>query len=386
MSPNSTAAPGSWRGLIPIFAACMAMGLQAGAALPLVPLTLDRQGVDKLTIGIVTATWAIGMLTFGTRIPRFAARFGAVPVIVASSVAGAIINAAYTITSGPLAWGILTFLHGIVGGVPWVVSEIWINTVVDESRRGRVMGIYGMMVAIGMALGPLMLQVTGVYGPLPFLVAAICGLLVAAPVLPYWRTAPRIHHTADSNFAAVVRLAPLPMFAALSCGLGEQVAFSFLPVYAVGAGVSAQTGTLWLSAFVVGNVVMQWPIGWLADHADRRAVLAGCAFASALLVGLLPLVPATSPAVLAVVLLWGGISFSIYPVALALLGQRTKGGDIARANTAFSLMYILGGLVGRPTTGGAMDAFGEPGLGVTLAFFYLAATVAALVSWRRRGA
>ena len=55
------------------------MGLQAGAALPLVPLTLEREGVDKLTIGIVTATWAIGMLTFGTRIPRLASRFGTVP-------------------------------------------------------------------------------------------------------------------------------------------------------------------------------------------------------------------------------------------------------------------------------------------------------------------
>jgi MFS family permease len=362
------------------------MGLQAGAALPLVPLTLEREGVDKLTIGIVTAMWAVGMLTFGTRIPRLASRFGAVPVIVAAALAGAIVNTGYTVTSGPIAWGILTFLHGVVGGVPWVVSEIWLNTVVDESRRGRVMGIYGMMVAIGLALGPLSLQVTGVYGPVPFLVAALFGLLVMVPLLPYWRTAPRIRHSADSNFAAVVRVAPLAMFAAFACGLGEQVAFSFLPVYAVGAGVSAQTGTLWLSAFVIGNVIFQWPIGWMADHFDRRAVLAGCALASALLVGLLPLVPGTSPAVLAVVLLWGGISFSIYPVALALLGQRMKGGDIARANTAFSLIYILGGFIGRPATGGAMDAFGEPGLGGTLAFFYLAATIAAVISWRRKAA
>jgi MFS family permease len=382
VSPNNAVASGSWRGLIPVFAACMAMGLQAGTAMPLVPLTLEREGVDKLTIGFVTATWAIGMLAFGTRIPGLASRLGAVRVIVMAAVAGACINVAYTFTSGPLAWGLLTFLHGIVGGVPWVVSEIWMNTVVDESRRGRVMGVYGMMVAIGMAIGPLVLQVTGVYGPTPFLAAAALGLLVALPLLPYWRTAPRIRYSADSNFSAVMRVAPLAMFAAFACGLGEQVAFSFLPVYAVGAGVSAQTGALWLSAFVIGNVVFQWPIGWLADHADRRAVLAGCALASTVLVGALPLVPATSPAVIAVVLLWGGISFSIYPVALALLGQRMKGGDIARANTAFSMMYILGGLVGRPATGGAMDAFGDPGLGWTLALVYLIAALASFVALR----
>ena len=49
-------------------------------------------------------------------------------------------------------------------------------------------------------------------------------------------------------------------------------------------------------------------------------------------------------------MLWGGISFAIYPVGLALLGQHFHGGDIARANTAFSMLYILGGLIGRPLT------------------------------------
>ena len=126
-------------------------------------------------------------------------------------------------------------------------------------------------------------------------------------------------------------------------------------------------------------------IGWLADHYDRRAVLAGCTLVSAVLVGLLPMVPAQSPAVIGVVLLWGGISFAIYPVGLALLGQHFNGGDIARANTAFSMLYILGGMVGRPIVGAAMDAIGDPGLGWTLAIFYFAATVGALLALRRRG-
>ena len=96
--------------------------------------------------------------------------------------------------------------------------------------------------------------------------------------------------------------------------------------------------------------------------------------------------PAQSPGVIVVVMLWGGISFAIYPVGLALLGQRFRGGDMARANTAFSLIYILGGLVGRPLTGAAMDAFGDPGLGWTLAVFYVAACIAAVVAWRRNPA
>jgi MFS family permease len=353
--------------------------------LPLVPLALERQGADNLTIGVVAAAWAIGMLATASHIPRLAARFGAVPFIIAAVVAGSAITVAYTLTDSVIVWFVLTFLHGVVGGVPWVVSEIWMNVVVEEKRRGRVMGVYAMLVALGLALGPFVLQVVGVYGAAPFLTSAALALLVAVPLLPYWKTAPQIEHAADSGYTAVIVGAPLAMLAGFACGLGEQVAFSFLPVYAVGAGVSAQTGALWLSAFVIGNVILQWPIGWMADHFDRRAVLAGCTLASATLVALLPAVSVQSLMIVGVIMLWGGLSFAIYPVGLALLGQRFGGGDIARANTAFSMLYIFGGLVGRPLAGAAMDAVGDPGLGWTLALFYSIAAVAALLAFHRRG-
>lgn len=385
MSAIRPAGTGPWRSLAPVFIACAAIGLQSGAAMPLVPLALERQGEDKLTIGIISAAWAMGMLSTGPYIPRLAARFGAVPLILGAVLAGSLCAVGYTLTTGPLAWFALTFLHGAVGGVPWVVSEIWMNLVVEEKRRGRVMAIYAAMFAGGMALGPFVLQVVGVYGPAPFLTCAGLALLVALPLLPYRYRAPAIRHHADGGYGTIFLGAPLAMLAAFAGGLGEQVAFSFLPVYAVSSGVAPETGALWLSAFVVGNVALQWPIGWLADHWDRRAVLASCALVSAALVIGLTFVPAQSFAIVGVIMLWGGISFAIYPVGLALLGQRFDGGDIARANTAFSLIYVVGGLVGRPLTGAAMDAFGEPGLGWTLGFFYAIAVAGALLAIRRRG-
>ena len=55
--------------------------------MPLVPLALERQGHDKLTIGIVSAAWGVGMLATASHIPRLAARWGAVPFIVGAVVA-----------------------------------------------------------------------------------------------------------------------------------------------------------------------------------------------------------------------------------------------------------------------------------------------------------
>jgi len=70
---------------------------------------------------------------------------------------------------------------------------------------------------------------------------------------------------------------------------------------------------------------------------------------------------------------------------LGLVLRDTQIVDIARANTAFSMIYIVGGLVGRPLAGAAMDTFGDPGLGWTVALFYGFATLMALLAMRRSG-
>lgn len=384
VSPNSAAAT-PWRALLPVYVACFAFGLQVGAALPLVPLALERRGVDNFTIGLVSAAWGIGMIATAHRIPAVAARIGAIPLICLSLIVTSLIAVAFAFTEGTALWFGLSLLSGMSGSVPWVVSEIWINLVVDESRRGRAVAIYSTLVALGLAIGPLILQVVGVYGPRPFLMTAILTLLIAVPLLPSWRTAPAIEDTPGSGFLRIILLAPVAMVAAFACGLGEQAAFSFLPVYAVGSGISPQIGAMWLSAFVIGNLALQWPIGWAADHWDRRLVLAGCAFFSAAMTLLLPLMNLQGSGILALLLAWGGISFGIYTVGLALLGQRFTGGDIAAANAAFTILYTAGGLIGRPITGAAMDIVGDAGFGPSLAAFYVAAGVGALLALRRRG-
>ncbi len=371
--------------LLPVYFSCLGYGVQAGAAMPLVPLALEHRGLDTVTIGLVEAMWGIGMIATAHRIPAIAARLGAVPLVCGALAASAVLAVAFAYTTSLPLWFVLSFLMGMVGGVPWVVSEIWINLVVDEERRGRAVAIYVALMATGMAAGPLALQLVGVYGPRPFLACAALALLVALPLLASWNSAPAIQPTKEGGFARILLLVPALLLGALASGLGEQAAFAFLPIYGLRSGVPAETGVLWLSAFVIGNIALQWPIGWLADHVDRRFVLAGCALASAALAACLPLLDVKSHAILVLLVAWGGISFAIYSVGLALLGQRFKGDDIARANTALTSIYTLGGMIGPPIAGTALDLAGGPGFGLSLAACYAVAGAGALLALRRAG-
>ena len=178
--------------LLPVYLSCLGYGVQAGAAMPLVPLALEHRGIDTVTIGLVEAMWGIGMIATAHRIPAVAAKVGAVRLVCGALAASAVLAVAIAYTTSLPLWFVLSFLMGMVGGVPWVVSEIWINLVVDEECRGRAVAIYVALMATGMAAGPLALQLFGVYGPRPFLACAAMALLVALPLLPSWNSAPAI--------------------------------------------------------------------------------------------------------------------------------------------------------------------------------------------------
>jgi hypothetical protein len=94
------------------------------------------------------------------------------------------------------------------------------------------------------------------------------------------------------------------------------------------------------------------------------------------------MVPAQSPAVIGVVLNRAAF-LPIYPVGLALLGQRFKAATYARANTAFSMLPSWA--ADRPPLTGRRWTRSAIGLGWTLALFYSIAAVAALLAFHRRG-
>ena len=373
-----------WRPLLPIYLTCLGYGVLAGTGMPLIPLALEHRSIGTVTIGLIEAVWGIGMIATAHRIPAVAARLGPVRLVLAALMCGATLDVTFAFTENLALWFVLSFLSGMVSGVPWVISEIWINIVVDDRLRGRATALYSAIMAIGLAMGPLALQVVGVYGPQPFLTCAAFALLVALPMLLV-RQAPAIAPDPEGGLSKIILLVPALLVCALASGLGEQAAFSFLPIYGLKAGVPAETGVLWLSAFVIGNIALQWPIGWIADHVDRRYVLAACALASAGLAAALPAIDPHSHTILAVLVLWGGISFAIYAVGLALLGQRFKGGDIARANAALTSIYTFGGMIGPPIAGSALELLGRPGFGLSLATVYAIAGVGALLALRRPG-
>ena len=139
-----------------------------------------------------------------------------------------------------------------------------------------------------------------------------------------------------------------------------------------------------LTVLIAGNIVLQIPLGLLAERVSPRLLMLACTGFS--LAGALAL-----PWLFDTIFIWplvfvlGATAYGIYTTVLIELGNRFSGGALVAGNAAFALMWGAGGIVGPPGAGFAMQAFGVDGLPLSLAGMCLALIVFALLRERSRG-
>jgi MFS family permease len=365
--------------LAAILSSSLGVGLIFGFQPPLIAMVLSRAGSSALAIGAVSAASLIAVILCGPLYPLLIGRLGLRRSVMAGISTGAVVLAFMPAVSGAAPWTCFRFVTGCALGLSWIASEIWLNTVSGDAERGTVMGIYGTVFSVGIIGGPILLEFTGTEGWRPFVVGALCLLATLLPILMLRGAGAGTGAGTGSGTGAgtaggaatrtplvdlvrAVRFAPIVMLAALVAGLVESADLALLPLFGLHAGLNERAALFLVTVFMAGNVVLQMPIGLLADRFGRRTILGGCAVASALGPSLLP-VCLEAPVWLGLLLfLWGGTLYGFYSQGIALLGEEFPASELASANTVFVMVYCAGGVIGPSLGGFAMDRWPQAGL------------------------
>jgi len=138
----------------------------------------------------------------------------------------------------------------------------------------------------------------------------------------------------------------------------------------------------WFNAAIqFGSMLLQYPVGRLSDRGDRRYVLLavlGGTIALAILVAMFA--RGAYALVLVLATLYGGLSFTIYPVCLAHAADRVEARHLVSISSGLLMAWALGATVGPLLASLALQLLGPAGL-----FLFVAATCAlflAFVVWR----
>ena len=368
--PSRAGERGSLRNLIAAIATIVVADIGFGLTYPLLNVILESRRIDAAVIGLNAAMGPLGIILSGPFIPRLAARFGGRPLALAAMIAIILVLLSFPLFPAIEMWFVTRFLFGVAGGTLYTLSEAWILGFAPPDARGRVAAIYGSMLSLGFSAGPFLLPYTGVEGWLPFVLAAMLVAVSALPLLFIDLDDGRHEHAGGTTMLGFVRRAPLLLFAVATLTMFDAVMLAFFPIFGLRSGLDLKTASWALAVAIAGNAVLQYPVGWLADRWSRQGVLWIAAIATPLLAMSLPFV-VTTPLLWPVALLLGTSAYAVYIIAMTVMADRFQGTDLVAGSAAFGAMWGVGGIVGPPVAGIALDLLGPPGIAVTLTAIYV---------------
>lgn len=164
--------------------AVVVVGLAMGVTLPLVSLRLDQWGYDAFAIGVMAAMPAIGILLGARLAGRLAGYLGSERCMRLMLISAAISVGLLTVLANYWVWLVLRLVLGGCLTITFIIGESWINQLIEDRLRGRLVAVYGSAFALSQLCGPLLLGALGTTTDAGFWLSIVLLLLGTVVLWP----------------------------------------------------------------------------------------------------------------------------------------------------------------------------------------------------------
>lgn len=403
------------RALRGIYASVFLLGIAMSIAFSVIAVYLRAAKIADETIGSLAAAYAAGGVLASFVLGGVIRRFTAKRTLVAGLLGFACTIGVLPLLGSMVAIATSRFVEGACTVAMWVAYETLFLTRAPPDKRGSVSSLYGISLALGYVVGPVISRgLLPAGGPsLPFFVAGGLSLANALSVQafvsrdgPSGLTIPPpaaavsghslpppaddvpdtpagdVEHAARPN-ATIGQLAwrlKTSCFGMFAAGYLKASLVLFLPLYLVDhRGVSASAPPLVLASYAAGSLVFGNVGARLGDRHGHLLLMRvlGAAGAVALLGFLVVDVFLGLCAVAAVA---GGTLGAVTPIGMALQGAIAARREYAQATALSNGLYACGTLVGPPVTGlvyGASGSFAIGQIALLWVVFAIVCTISA---------
>jgi MFS family permease len=363
-------APPSRRLLFVLCIASAGWAFSFGLSVPLGALWLENRGCSQKVIGLNSSLYYLGVAGASLVLPALMRRSSR-RCVVAGMIIDGLATALFPFGFVLPAWLALRLLAGVATALSLIPMETLVNQHAPPDKRAANFGIYAFCVALGIGVGALVGM--PLYPFLPQLAFALGGAVaLASAALVGWGLPAEPIAEAATSVAPPSFLANFLSYGtAWTQGVLEAGMFTFLSGYLLTLGYTENGVSGLLGVLFLGVIAFQIPLAQLADRLGRKRMLLGCHAVVLAGVAVLPWLaePLGLGATLFVV---GACCAALYPLGLAVLGERMPQAAMGRANAWYLASNCAGSLSGPVLTGAAMDWFGRRALFASAATAVLA--------------
>jgi len=349
LHPAGRAIP--WRVAPPLLSTALIM-VGAGVLGSLLPLRFSAMGFSPGVIGLLATAEALGFLVGCLYAHKLIAPVGLERAYAtfAGLKSVAILGLHFADSAPTLV--VLRFLIGLNAAGLAVVVESWLNALVPNEQRGRVLTIYVLVYGLFFGAGQLLGQRLNVTGPEFLFIAGIATTLALVPMVAIDVRAPVLPHRVKLEILKALRTSPASVLACLVNGLVLTAFTTVGPLFGQRIGFDQQHIVLLMACVSLGGLFLQWPIGYFSDKVDRLYALIGLGAGVVAVAAALVTVDRHTPFLLLAALfaVFGGLAESLYAVGVAHANDRAVMADYVALSSTLLFIWALGASIG-PTTG-----------------------------------
>ena len=349
----------------------------------LVSLRAQLEEFPTLAIGIINAAYFLGLFLGAKYCDWLVARSGHSRAYAVFASVGAVCALLHPLVVDQYFWVVIRLGTGICSAGLMMVTESWLNSKATRTTRGQVLSIYMITHFMASGTGQLLIPVADLTTFHLFSIAAIGYSMALLPVLITRHSAPNLRKREKIRFLDIFRLAKIGITGALCCGLISSALYGLTPIFTQGIGMSITTTALFMALLIYSGGLLQWPIGKISDRFDRRKLMAIMCLISGIF-SLAVIFSSTLPIYLflASAAVFGAVSFTVYPIALAHINDSTPREKLIYASAGMLVAFSMGAIVGPIIAASAIEFFGYNALFVYFSIIYL--LYGLLVLWRIR--
>lgn len=348
------------------------LALSHGLFTTFVAVRLEMDGCCAGLIGLAAACFNGGILAGAFLSPRWAIKLGCSRTLILLYAANTGIILLHALWIDAYYWMGLRFIAGIVLGAFFTVMESWFLKASLPTMRSQALSLYLIAYYIAVSSGQLLLAGADPLLSTIFFLAAALSAAAAIPLAIGKRDLPASVPEKIRLRTPAQRL-HLGFFGGIASGVVIASIYGLGPIYGKTVGLTIPEISVMMAVTISGGFLFQWPIGKWGDASGHSKVLKVTCFAAALLgicLGALHGLP--FPWLLLLCCLFGGASFSLYPLSLAYVCEDVAEERIPNAAGKFVAAYGLGAILGPLATSLCIEVFGGAGL------FYFLASICAL--------
>ena len=347
----------SWALLLGMLLLMLGNGLQSS----LLGVRGAEAGFSAGTMSIVMSGYFAGFLLASRMVPGMIRRVGHVRVFAALGSLVSAVLILFPVLQDPIVWTLGRVLLGFCFCGVYVTAESWLNNTASNETRGQTLSAYMIIQMAGVIAAQALLVVPDVSGFLLFVIPSVLVSISFAPILLSISPTPAFEMTKPMTLRELYTVSPLGMIGMFLLGGVFSAQFGMSAVYGKEVGLSDARISLFVAAFYVGAMLLQYPLGWLSDRMDRRALIMGAGLAGGIAALAGWLFGGQFTLLLLAAFFIGGCSNPLYSLLIAHASDYLEPEDMASASAGLLFVNGLGAITGPMVIGYTMELVGAPG-------------------------